>query len=136
MSDGLVFAGCSTFSTKHNAKVGCGCTGDRKGVWRIFPTSAETVPAPVVPEAVPEIAVVADTETAPPEPDVVGEAVASPVEIPVIETPRPRHPERTATSGGSGSGEEGAQTPCTEALPKRPPRKAASRRKPKEATEP
>jgi uncharacterized LabA/DUF88 family protein len=110
---------------------------DRKGVWRIFPTSAETVPAPVVPEAVPEIAVVADTETAPPEPDVVGEAVASPVEIPVIETPEAAPPPSEQPPPVEAAPEKKVRKPrAPKRSPKRPPRKAASRRKPKEATEP
>jgi uncharacterized LabA/DUF88 family protein len=72
---------------------------DRKGIWRIFPVSTTTVPAPVAAEAVPELAVTAEVETAPPEADVFWDAVASPeatvvsevveAEPPPIEEPAP-----------------------------------------------
>jgi hypothetical protein len=110
---------------------------DRKGVWRIFPTSAETVPVPVVPEAVPEIEVVAEIEAAPPEPDVVEEAEASPVEIPAIETPEAAPPPSEQPPPVEAAPEKKVRKPRAPKRPsKRPPRKAASRRKPKEATEP
>jgi uncharacterized LabA/DUF88 family protein len=66
---------------------------DRKGVWRVFPVSTEAatevVPAPAAPEPLPEFEMVADTETVPPETDVLWEVAESSQldEMPVLEPP-------------------------------------------------
>jgi hypothetical protein len=113
---------------------------DRKGVWRIFPTSTEAVPIPVAAEAVPEIAVVADTETAPPETDVLWEAVESPEEIIVTETPEAPEaapPPSDQPAPLEAAPEKKVRKPPRPAKrsPRRPQRKATSRRKPKETIE-
>jgi hypothetical protein len=110
---------------------------DRKGIWRIFPTSTEAVPAPVVPEAVPEIAVVADIEAAPPETDVLWEDVESPEETIVIEAPEAASPPSEPPAPVEATPEKRMRKgrPAKHS-PRRPQRKATSRRKPKEITEP
>ncbi len=112
---------------------------DRKGVWRVFPISTEAVPAPVAPEAVPEIAVVAETETAPPETDVLWEAVESPDETIVIEAPPAEPPTAPPPSEEQPVPVEAApekkvrKAHAGKRSPKRPQRKATTRRKPKKA---
>ena len=110
---------------------------DRKGVWRIFPTSTDAVPIPVAAEAVPEIAVVAETETAPPETDVLWEAVESPEEIIVIETPEAAPPPSDQPAPLEAAPEKKVRKlrPAKRS-PRRPQRKATSRRKQKETAEP
>jgi hypothetical protein len=109
---------------------------DRKGIWRIFPTSTEAVPTPVASEAVPELAVVADTETAPPETDVLWEAVESPDEITALEPPQAAPPPSEQPTPVEAVPEKRARKlrPARRS-PRRPQRKANSRRKPKEAIE-
>jgi hypothetical protein len=109
---------------------------DRKGIWRIFPTSAEAVPTPVAPEAVPELAVVADTETAPPETDVFWEGVESPDEITVLEPPQaaPSPSEQPAPVEAAPE-KKARKLRAAKRSPRRPRHRATSRRKPKEATE-
>jgi hypothetical protein len=111
---------------------------DRKGIWRIFSTSTEAVPAPVVPEAVPEPAVVADTETAPPETDVVWEAMETPEETTVLEAPQAEPPpsEPPAAPVEAAPEKRARKAHAAKRSPRRPQRKASSRRKPKETTEP
>jgi len=122
---------------------------DRKGIWRIFSTSTEAIPSPVVPEAVPEAfpetfpeafpepVVAPDTETAPPETDVLWEAVESPEEPTVPEAPLAAlPPSEPAAEPVQATPEKRAR----KAHPaKRPPRKtqrkATSRRKSKEPKE-
>jgi hypothetical protein len=110
---------------------------DRKGVWRIFPTSTEAVPTPVAPEAVPELAVIADTEAAPPETDVLWEAVESPDETTVIEAPQAAPPPSEQPAPVEAAPEKKVHKPRpAKRSPRRPQRKTTSRRKPKETTEP
>ena len=110
---------------------------DRKGIWRIFSTSTEAVPAPVVPEAVPEPAVVADTETAPPETDVVWEAMETPEETTVLEAPQAAPlPSEQPVPVEAAPEKKVRKAPPGKRSPRRPQRKATSRRKPKETTEP
>jgi len=112
---------------------------DRKGVWRVFPVSTEAVPVPVAPEAVPEIAVVAETETAPPETDVLWEAVESPDETIVIEAPPAVPPTAPPPSEEPPVPVEAApekrvrKAHAGRRSPKRPQRKVTTRRKPKKA---
>ena len=110
---------------------------DRKGIWRIFATTAEAARAPVTPEAVPEApsgtfaepfaetfpeafpepVVVAETEPAPAETDVLWEAVESPEETIVLEPTVAAPPP--------------AETPAepVEAAPEKKPRKAHGARR-------
>jgi hypothetical protein len=108
---------------------------DRKGVWRVFTTSMEAAPTPVVPEPVPEIAVVAEIETAPPETDVVWEAAEVPEETPVIEAPSaapsPSEPEPAPMEAAPEKKVRKAQ--AAKRSPRKPQRKATTRRKPKKA---
>jgi hypothetical protein len=109
---------------------------DRKGVWRVFTTSMEAVPTPVTPEAVPELAIEPEVETAPPEADVLWEAVEIPEETTMIEPPETPPPPSEPPA---------PEEPAPEKRPrkvrpaKRPPRrsqhKATSRRKPKETVQ-
>jgi uncharacterized LabA/DUF88 family protein len=114
---------------------------DRKGIWRIFPASTEAVPTPVAAEAVPELAVVADTETAPPEPDVLWEAVESLEETTVVAAPEVEAPEAAPPPSEPPVPVEAAPEKRMRKLrpakrfPRRPQRKATSRRKPKEPIE-
>jgi hypothetical protein len=109
---------------------------DRKGIWRIFPTSTEAVPAPAAAEAVPELAVAAEAETAPPETDVLWEAVASPDETTVLEPPPAAPPPSEQPAPVEAAPEKKARKlrPAKRS-PGRLERKTTSRRKPKEATE-
>jgi uncharacterized LabA/DUF88 family protein len=109
---------------------------DRKGVWRIFPTSAEAVPTPVAPEAVPELEVVADTESAPPETDVLWEAVEGPDETSVLEPAQaaPLPSEQPAPVEAVPEKKARKVRPAKRS-PRRPQRKTTLRRKPKETTE-
>jgi uncharacterized LabA/DUF88 family protein len=109
---------------------------DRKGIWRIFPTSTEAVPTPVAAEAVPELAVAAEAETAPPETDVLWEAVASPDETTVLEPPPAAPPPSEQPAPVEAAPEKKARKlrPAKRS-PGRLERKTTSRRKPKEATE-
>jgi uncharacterized LabA/DUF88 family protein len=109
---------------------------DRKGIWRIFPTSTEAVPTPLAPEAVPELAVVADTEAAPPEADVLWEAVESPEETTVLEAPQAAPPPSEQPAPMEAAPEKRMRKPRpAKRSSRRPQRKAASRRKPRETTE-
>ena len=108
---------------------------DRKGVWRVFSTSTEAAPIAVAPEPVPEIAVVAEPEAAPPETDVLWEAAEIPEETPVIEAPPaeppPSEPQPAAV-------EVAPERKARKAHPakrssRKPQRKATTRRKPKKA---
>jgi uncharacterized LabA/DUF88 family protein len=110
---------------------------DRKGIWRIFPTSTEAVPTPVAAEAVPELAVVADFETAPPETDVLWEAVESPEETTVMEALEAAPPPSEPPAPVEAAPEKRMRKlrPAKHS-PRRPQRKATSRRKPKETAEP
>jgi uncharacterized LabA/DUF88 family protein len=110
---------------------------DRKGIWRIFPTSTEAVPTPVAAEAVPELAVVAETEIPPPETDVLWEAAESPVETPVIETLEAAPPPSEPPAPVEAAPEKRMRKPRpARRSPRRPQHKATSRRKPKETSEP
>jgi uncharacterized protein (TIGR00288 family) len=127
---------------------------DRKGVWRVFPVSteaaAEVAPAPVAPEPLPEFEMVADTETAPPETDVLWEVAESSQldEIPVLEPPPPAEPPLSEEPAPAQVETEPAPEPAPQSEPdkktrkprpaKRSPRgrtsqrKATTRRKPKD----
>jgi len=106
---------------------------DRKGIWRIFTTSMEAVPTPVVPEAVPELAVVAETETAPPETDVLWEVAEIPEETPVIEAPEAAPPPSEPPPPVEAVPEKKTRKPrAAKRSPRRSEHKATSRRKPKE----
>jgi uncharacterized LabA/DUF88 family protein len=109
---------------------------DRKGIWRIFPISTEALPTPVAPEAVPELAVVADAETSPPETDVLWEAAESPDETTVLEPPQAAPPPSEQPAPAEAAPEKKARKlrPAKRS-PRRPQRRATSRRKPKETTE-
>ncbi len=110
---------------------------DRKGIWRIFPASTEAAPTPVAPEAVPELAVVADTEAAPPETDVLWEAVEIPDEPIVIEPPEVAVPASEPPAPVEAAAEKRVRKPrSAKRSPKSPQRKATPRRKPKETAEP
>jgi hypothetical protein len=110
---------------------------DRKGIWRIFPTSTEAVPAPVAAEAVPEVAVVVDTEIAPPETDVLWEAVESPEETAVIEALEAPPPPSEPPPPVEAAPEKKVRKPGpAKRSPRKPQHKATSRRKPKEPAEP
>ena len=108
---------------------------DRKGVWRVFSTSTEAVPIPVAPEPVPEIAVVAEPEAAPPETDVLWEAAEIPEEIPVIEAPPaeppPSEPQPAAVEAAPEKKARKAHP--AKRSSRKPQRKATTRRKPKKA---
>jgi len=129
---------------------------DRKGVWRVFPTTlespaetpaetlAETVteipaaapPALVEPEPEPEFAVVAETETAPPETDVLWDTTESalPEGAPVFEPPAVEPPPSQEPAPVEAAPEKKARKPRQTRRSTRKPaqRKTASRRKPKE----
>jgi uncharacterized LabA/DUF88 family protein len=115
---------------------------DRKGIWRIFSTSPEAVPAPVAPEAVleavPEPEVVADTEIAPPETDVLWETVESPDETIALEPPQAEPPpsEPPAAPVEAAPEKRVRKAHAARRSPRRAQRKATSRRKPKETAEP
>jgi uncharacterized LabA/DUF88 family protein len=109
---------------------------DRKGIWRIFPASTEVAPTPVAAEAVPELAVVPETETAPPETDVLWDAVESSEETIVIESPEPAPPPSEPPAPVEAAPEKRMRKPrSAKRSPRRPQRKATSRRKPKETPE-
>jgi uncharacterized LabA/DUF88 family protein len=109
---------------------------DRKGIWRIFTTSTEAVPTPVAPEVVPELAAVAETETAPPEADVLWEAVEIPEETPVFEAPEAVPPPSEPPAPMEVAPEKRARKPRpAKRSPRRSEHKATSRRKPKETAE-
>ena len=109
---------------------------DRKGVWRVFPTSTEAVPAPVAPEAVPEPAVVAEAEGAQPEADVLWEAIEIPEETTVLEPPQatPSPSEQPAPVEAAPEKKARKARPAKRS-PRRPQHKTTSRRKPKETSE-
>ena len=111
---------------------------DRKGIWRIFSTSTEAVPAPVAPEPVPEPAVVAETEAAPAEADVLWEAMEIPEETTVLEPPQAAPPpsELPAEAVEAAPEKKPRRAHGAKRAAKRAPRKQASRRKPKEMAEP
>jgi uncharacterized LabA/DUF88 family protein len=113
---------------------------DRKGVWRIFPTSTEAAPTPVAPEpeaeAVPEVAAVAETETAPPETDVLWEAVEIPGETPVLEPPQAAPPPSEPPAAVEAPPEKKVRKPRpAKRSSRRRQRKTTSRRKLKETAE-
>jgi uncharacterized LabA/DUF88 family protein len=109
---------------------------DRKGVWRIFPTSAEAAPTPVEPEAIPELVAVAETETAPPETDVLWEAVETADETPVFEAPPAEPPPSEQPAPMEAAPEKKTRKPrAAKRSSRRAPSKATSRRKPKETAE-
>jgi hypothetical protein len=109
---------------------------DRKGVWRIFPTSTEALPIPVAPEAVPELAAVPDTETAPPETDVLREAVESPGETTVLEPPLAAPlPSEQPTLVEASPEKKARKLRPAKRSPGRSQRKVTARRKTKETTE-
>jgi hypothetical protein len=109
---------------------------DRKGIWRIFPASTAAIPAPVAAEPVPEPAVVAEIETAPPETDVLWEAVESPEATTVIEVAEAAPPPSEEPAPVEVAQEKKVRK-IRPAKPssRRGQRKATSRRKPKETTE-
>jgi len=134
---------------------------DRKGIWRIFATTAETARLPVVPEAVPEAPAetlpeaftetfpepfpeafpepeaVPEAESAPPETDVQWETVESPDETIVLE------PAEAAPPASEPPGEpletvadkKTRRAHGAKRGAKKGPRKTVSRRKPKEPKE-
>ncbi|MGD0127375.1 MAG: NYN domain-containing protein [Terriglobia bacterium] len=130
---------------------------DRKGIWRIFATSAETARPPVTPEAVPEApaetlaepsaetypeafpepVVVPEAEFAPPETDVLWEAVESPDEIIILEpteaAPLAGEPPASPVEAVAERKPRRAQGARHSA--KKAPRKTGPRRKPKEPKE-
>jgi hypothetical protein len=122
---------------------------DRKGIWRIFSTSTEAIPSPVVPEAVPEAfpetfpesfpepVVAPDTEIAPPETDVLWEAVESPEEPTVPEAPpaAPLPSEPPAEPVQAAPEKRARKVHPAKRSPRKTQRKATSRRKPKETTD-
>jgi len=126
---------------------------DRKGIWRIFATTAEAAPAPATPEAVPEAPsetfvepfaetfpepmVVPEAEPAPPETDVVWEAVESPDETIVLEAPEAVPPvsKPPAETVEAAPEQKARKAHGAKRAAKKAPRKAASRRKPKEPKE-
>jgi hypothetical protein len=110
---------------------------DRKGIWRIFPTSTEAVPTPVTAEAVPGLAVVAETETAPPETDVLWEAVEIPEETTVMEVLEAAPPPSEPPAPAEAAPEKRTRKPgLAKRSPRRAQHKASSRRKSKETAEP
>jgi hypothetical protein len=110
---------------------------DRKGIWRIFPASTEAVPTPVAPEVLPEVAVVVDTETTPPETDVLWEAVEIPEETTVIAGLEAAPPPSDPPAPVEAAPEKKMRKPrLGKRSPRRPQHKATSRRKPKEPVEP
>jgi uncharacterized LabA/DUF88 family protein len=110
---------------------------DRKGIWRIFSTSTEAVPAPVAPELVPQPAAVAEIEPAPAEADVLWEAAEIPEETTVLEPPQAAPPPSEPPPAVEAPPEKRARKAHpAKRSPKRPLRKQASRRKPKETMEP
>ncbi|MGA2074933.1 MAG: NYN domain-containing protein [Terriglobia bacterium] len=130
---------------------------DRKGIWRIFATSAETARPPVTPEAVPEApaetftepftepfpealpepVVVPEAEPASPEADVLWEPVESPDETIVLEPPEAATPVAEAPAGPMEAVPEKKPHRAHGAkhAAKKAPRKTGSRRKPKEPKE-
>ena len=109
---------------------------DRKGIWRIFPASPAAIPAPVAAEAVPELAVAAEVETAPPEPDVLWEAVESPEATTVIEVAEATPPPSEEPAPVEAAQEKKMRkVRPAKPSPKRGQRRATSRRKQKETTE-
>ncbi len=127
---------------------------DRKGIWRIFATKAETTRPPVAPETVsatppeafvepfaetfpeafPEPAVVPEAELAAPETDVIWEAVEGPDETIVPESPEAAPPaaELPAEPVEAVPEKKPRKTHGAKRVAKKNPRKAGSRRKPKE----
>jgi uncharacterized LabA/DUF88 family protein len=130
---------------------------DRKGIWRIFATTAETARPPVAPEAVPETpseafaepftetfpeafpepAVVPEAEPAPPETDVLWEAVESPDEIIVLEptVAAPPAAEPPAEPAEAVPEKKPRKAHGAKRAARKTPRRSASRRKPKEPRE-
>jgi len=130
---------------------------DRKGIWRIFATSAETARPAVTPEAVPEApaetlaepsaetyietfpepVVVPEAEFAPPEMDVLWEAVESPDEIIVLEPTEaaPLAGEPPASLVEAVAERKPRRAQGARHAAKKAPRKTGPRRKPKEPKE-
>jgi uncharacterized LabA/DUF88 family protein len=109
---------------------------DRKGVWRVFTTSMEAAPTPVTPEAVPELAIEPDVETAPPEADVLWEAVEIPEETTMIEPPEtPPPPSEPPAPEELAPEKRPRKVRPAKRPPRKPQHKATSRRKPKETVE-
>ena len=110
---------------------------DRKGVWRVFTTLMEATPTTVTPEVVPELATEPDTETAPPEADVLWEAVEVPEETTLIEPPETAPPPSEPAAPEEPAPEKRTRkVRPAKRSPRRPQHKATSRRKPKETAEP
>jgi uncharacterized LabA/DUF88 family protein len=127
---------------------------DRKGIWRIFSTSAEAVPVPAaretlpeaetlpetfpeaVPETFPEPVVVPDTETVSPETDVQWETMEVPEEPIVIEPPQVEPAPPLEAPAPAGEVKKARKAHPGKRSPKRPQRRGTSRRKPKETTPP
>ena len=127
---------------------------DRKGIWRIFSTSAEAAPAPAAPEALPETEtlpetfpeavqetfpepmVVPDTETASPETDVLWETMESPEEPIVIEPPQVEPAPPVEAPPPVEEVRKARKAHPAKRSPKRPQRKGTARRKAKETTQP
>jgi uncharacterized LabA/DUF88 family protein len=109
---------------------------DRKGIWRIFPVSTTTIPAPVAVEAVPELAVTAEVETAPPEADVFWEAVTSP-EVTAVSEVAEAEPPPSEEPAPVEAAQEKKIRKARPAKPssRRGQRKPASKRKQKEIPE-
>jgi len=122
---------------------------DRKGIWRVFPTSTEVVPAPPTPEAVPEAfpetfpepfpepVAAPETETAPPETDVIWETVESPEEPTLLEAPPTEPPpsEPPAEPVQAAPEKRARKAHPARHSPRKTQRKGTSRRKPKEPKE-
>ena len=135
MSGSPVFAGCSTFSTKRNAKVGCVCTGIAKESGESSPLRRKPSPHPWQPKPFPNSLSSPKSETAPPETDVLWEAVESPEETTVIEVPEAAPPPSEPPAPVEAAPEKKMRK-IRPAKPssRRGQRKATSRRKPKETT--
>ena len=130
---------------------------DRKGIWRIFSTSAEPAPAPVVPEPVPEAfpetiaeafpetfpetfpepVVAPEAETSLPETDVLWEPEESPEEPPTPEVlpPEPPPSEPPAEPVQVAPEKRVRKAHPAKRTPRKTQRKGTARRKPKEPTE-
>jgi len=110
---------------------------DRKGIWRIFPTTTEAVPTPAAPETLPGVEAIPDTETAPPETDVFWEAVESLEETATSEAApaAPAASEEQPPMEASPEKKARKPRPPGKRSPRRAPRKATARRKPKESAE-
>jgi hypothetical protein len=114
---------------------------DRKGVWRVFPVSteaaAEVAPVPVEPAPLPEFEMVADTETAPPETDVLWEVAESSQldEMPALEPPPPADLPASEEPAAAQVVAEAAPEPAPQPEPDKKTRKPRpARRSPRSRT--